>query len=90
MDPSPPRPTCSSSDARHCYDTLHGFKMDGRKWEVSYATDKDFKAGWREAGSVIARMHHKTGPSLQFFNYRWPTPERQDSRHGEGNKESMR
>lgn len=31
------------SDAEHAYKKLHGIKMDGRRWEVSYATPKDFK-----------------------------------------------
>jgi RNA recognition motif-containing protein len=41
-------PPCRSDDARHAYKELHGVKMDGRRWEVDYATEKDFKFfGWK-------------------------------------------
>ncbi|WIA37039.1 hypothetical protein OEZ86_014022 [Tetradesmus obliquus] len=37
-----------SSDAKYAWDKMDGFKMDGRRWKVDWASRADFELfGWR-------------------------------------------
>ena len=36
-------PHAPCSDAEYAYRKVHGTRMDGRKWEVRWATKQDFK-----------------------------------------------
>ncbi|WIA37040.1 hypothetical protein OEZ86_014022 [Tetradesmus obliquus] len=39
---------CRSSDAKYAWDKMDGFKMDGRRWKVDWASRADFELfGWR-------------------------------------------